>query len=99
MDRNYVRVVEVWWDEYSKYFYERKPSAKHIDPGDLTAQKAIREKLQCKSFDWFMKEIGYDLPKFFPLKEPENVAYGHITNKGTNLCVDGKMGGQGEFTD
>ena len=95
VDRNYVRVVEVWWDEYAKYFYERKPAAKHIDPGDLTAQKAIREKLQCKSFDWFMKEIGYDLPKFFPLKEPENVAYGHITNKGTNLCVDGKMGGQG----
>jgi len=95
VDRNYVRVVEVWWDEYAKYFYERKPQAKHVDPGDLTAQKAIREKLQCKSFDWFMKEIGYDLPKFFPLKEPENVAYGHITNKGTNLCVDGKMGGQG----
>ena len=88
-------MVEVWWDEYAKYFYERKPQAKHVDPGDLTAQKAIREKLQCKSFDWFMKEIGYDLPKFFPLKEPENVAYGHITNKGTNLCVDGKMGGQG----
>ena len=96
VDRNYVRVVEVWWDEYAKYFYERKPAAKHIDPGDLTAQKAIREKLQCKSFDWFMKEIGYDLPKFFPLKEPENVAYGHITNHGTNLCVDGKHGGQGK---
>ena len=44
-----------------------------------------------------MKEIGYDLPKFFPLKEPENVAYGHITNQGTNLCVDGKHGGQGNL--
>ena len=76
MDRNYVRVVEVWWDDYKKYFYERKPSARHVDPGDLTAQKAIREKLQCKSFDWFMKEIAYDLPKFFPLQEPLNGAKG-----------------------
>lgn len=95
VDRNYVRVVEVWWDDYKKYFYERKPSAKHVDPGDLTAQRAIRERLQCKSFDWFMKEIAYDLPKFFPLKEPGNGARGHLTNEGTFLCVDGKHGGQG----
>ena len=106
-----MRVVEVWWDDYKKYFYERKPSAKHVDPGDLTAQKAIREKLQCKSFDWFMKEIAYDLPKFFPLKEPLNAARGtfrailsprlrfcsgKLTNEGTGLCVDGKHGGQGK---
>merc|ERR1712176_7349 len=50
---------------------------------------------QCKSFDWFMKEIAYDLPKFFPLVEPTNGAKGHITNEGTGLCVDGKHGGQG----
>ena len=73
-----MRVVEVWWDDYKKYFYERKPSAKNVDPGDLTAQKAIREKLQCKSFDWFMKEIAYDLPKFFPLIEPTNGAKGSL---------------------
>ena len=68
----------MWWDDYKKYFYERKPSAKNVDPGDLTAQKAIREKLQCKSFDWFMKEIAYDLPKFFPLVEPTNGAKGSL---------------------
>jgi polypeptide N-acetylgalactosaminyltransferase len=96
VDRNYVRVVEVWWDEYSKYFYERKPNAKHVDPGDLTEVKAVRERLQCKSFDWFMKEIGYDLPKHFPLVEPSNAARGHITNVGTNLCVDGHHAGQGD---
>jgi len=40
----------------------RRPEVKGIDPGDLTAQRAIREKLHCRSFDWFMKEIAYDIP-------------------------------------
>ena len=44
VDRNYVRVVEVWWDDYAKYFYERKPNAKHVDPGDISQQKALRDK-------------------------------------------------------
>ena len=34
--------------------------------GDLTKQLAIREKLQCKSFKWFMNNVAFDLPKRYP---------------------------------
>ena len=29
--------------------------------GDISSQLAIREKLQCKPFKWFMEEIAFDL--------------------------------------
>ena len=41
-----------------------------IDAGDLSEQKALREKLQCKSFNWFMKEILFDLYNHYPPVEP-----------------------------
>lgn len=44
--------------------------------GDLTKQKAVRERLKCKSFDWFMKEIAFDQDKFYPAVEPEDSANG-----------------------
>ena len=66
---NFVRVIETWWDEYKHYFYEKRPEWAHVDPGDLTAVRAIREKLKCKPFSWFMKEIAYDVTKYYPLHQ------------------------------
>lgn len=65
-------------DEYKEYIYKRKPHYRDIDPGDLTAQKNIRTKLNCKPFKWFMKEIAFDLPKKYPPVEPEDFASGEV---------------------
>lgn len=87
--RNYKRVAEVWMDEYAEYLYKRKPHWRDLDAGDLTEQKAIREKLQCKPFKWFMKNIAFDLPKKYPPVEPEDFAWGEVRSKAdTTLCVD-----------
>nr|CAB3248256.1 N-acetylgalactosaminyltransferase 7-like [Phallusia mammillata] len=93
--RNYKRVIDTWWDEYAQYFYKRRPEVKNIDPGDLTSQRAIRDKLQCRSFNWFMKEIAYDIPIHYPPVEPPSGASGQIKNVGTDKCLDGKNGGSG----
>ncbi|XP_056649199.1 N-acetylgalactosaminyltransferase 6-like isoform X1 [Diorhabda sublineata] len=87
--RNYRRVAEVWMDEYAEYLYKRRPHYKNIDPGDLTAQRAIRKNLQCKSFKWFMETIAFDLPLRYPPIEPDDFGYGEIRNVGVpELCVD-----------
>ncbi|XP_072383156.1 N-acetylgalactosaminyltransferase 6-like [Diabrotica undecimpunctata] len=87
--RNYKRVAEVWMDEYAQYLYTRKPHWKTLDEGDLTAQRAIREKLQCKSFKWFMETIAFDLPLKYPPIEPPDFGYGEMRNLGVpELCVD-----------
>lgn len=66
-------------DEYKEYLYQHDPDRyPNLDAGDLTKQKAIREKLQCKPFKWFMEEIAFDLPKKYPPVEPPDFAWGTI---------------------
>lgn len=77
--KNYKRVAEVWMDEYAEYIYLRKPHYRDLDPGDLTKQKGIREKLQCKPFKWFMEKIAFDLPRKYPPIEPEDFASGEVS--------------------
>lgn len=87
--RNYRRVAEVWMDEYAEYLYKRRPSYRSIDPGDLTQQRAIRERLKCKSFSWFIKEVAFDLTKVYPPIEPPDYAVGKIQSVASpELCVD-----------
>ncbi len=55
--------------------------------GDITEQLAIKEKLNCKSFDWFMHEVAYDVfDKYPPL--PPNKFWGELRNLANNFCLD-----------
>lgn len=51
---NKVRTAEVWLDEYKKYFYEAEPYALDKPAGDITERIALRHKLQCKPFSFFV---------------------------------------------
>ncbi|GFY54643.1 putative polypeptide N-acetylgalactosaminyltransferase 10 [Trichonephila inaurata madagascariensis] len=86
--RNYKRVAEVWMDEYKEYLYMRRPHYRDLDPGDISEQKNLRERLKCKPFKWFMTEIAFDQPKKYPPIEPPNFASGEIRNVASNLCID-----------
>ena len=71
-------MAEVWMDEYAQYLYNHRPHYKNINPGDLTEQKAIREKLKCKPFKWFMTKVAYDLEDYYPPVEPPAFANGEV---------------------
>lgn len=76
LSRNYRRVAEVWMDDYKKHLYKRRPSIEHTEPGDLTKMREVRERLQCKSFDWFMKNVADDQDFYYPAVEPTPGAQG-----------------------
>ncbi|KAM9817833.1 N-acetylgalactosaminyltransferase 7 isoform 5-T5 [Syngnathus typhle] len=40
--KNYVRVVEVWWDEYKDYFYASRPETLTLAYGDISKLKQFR---------------------------------------------------------
>ncbi|KAL2305077.1 hypothetical protein Nmel_007047 [Mimus melanotis] len=77
--KNYVRVVEVWWDEYKDYFYASRPETKALPYGDISELKKFREDHNCKSFKWFMEEIAYDITSYYPLP-PKNVDWGEVVS-------------------
>ena len=100
--RNYKRVIETWFDdEYKEYFYTREPLARLVDMGDISEQLKMKEEKNCKSFDWFMKEIAYDVFDKYP-RLPPNRFWGELSNTGSTSCLDtygrhppGKMGVSG----
>ncbi|XP_077381787.1 N-acetylgalactosaminyltransferase 7 isoform X4 [Festucalex cinctus] len=85
--KNYVRVVEVWWDEYKDYFYASRPETLNLAYGDISELKRFRQEHRCKSFKWFMEEIAYDIPLHYPLP-PKNVEWGEIRGFETSYCID-----------
>ncbi|XP_051242081.1 N-acetylgalactosaminyltransferase 7 isoform X2 [Dicentrarchus labrax] len=85
--KNYVRVVEVWWDEYKDYFYASRPETLTLAYGDISELKRFREEHRCKSFKWFMEEIAYDIPLHYPLP-PKNVEWGEVRGFETSYCID-----------
>lgn len=84
---NYKRVVEVWMDEYKEYFYTREPLARQYDAGDISEQIELRNKLQCKSFKWYMENVAYDVLDKFPLL-PKNLYWGEVRSLLTSQCLD-----------
>ncbi|XP_035481462.2 polypeptide N-acetylgalactosaminyltransferase 10-like isoform X2 [Scophthalmus maximus] len=88
--RNLKRVAEVWMDEYAEYVYQRRPEYRHLSAGDMTAQKELRSRLNCKNFKWFMSEVAWDLPKHYPPVEPPAAAWGEIRNVGSSMCLESK---------
>uniref|UniRef100_A0ABI7WQC7 Polypeptide N-acetylgalactosaminyltransferase n=1 Tax=Felis catus TaxID=9685 RepID=A0ABI7WQC7_FELCA len=96
--KNYVRVVEVWWDEYKDYFYASRPESKALPYGDISELKKFREDHNCKSFKWFMEEIAYDITSHYPLP-PKNVEWGEIRGLETVYCIDSMGKTNGGFVE
>jgi len=66
-------------DEYVEYYYRREPAIRTLDYGDISDRKKLREKLQCKSFKWFMENIAYDVLQKFP-PPSKNIVWGEVRN-------------------
>jgi polypeptide N-acetylgalactosaminyltransferase len=73
--------------QHKEYFYTREPSARFLDMGDISEQLALKERLECKSFQWFMENVAYDVYDKFP-QLPENVVWGELINSATMKCFD-----------
>uniref|UniRef100_A0A673KJY7 Polypeptide N-acetylgalactosaminyltransferase n=1 Tax=Sinocyclocheilus rhinocerous TaxID=307959 RepID=A0A673KJY7_9TELE len=85
--RNALRVAEVWMDQYKSnvYLAWNLPMKNHgIDYGDISQRLALRKRLQCKNFEWYLDNIYPEMRRY-----NNTLFYGEIRNTNvTHLCVD-----------
>lgn len=100
--KNSLRVAHVWMDGYKKYFFLNRPSAETAEYGDVSERVALRQRLKCKSFKWYLDNIYPEQtlptapldPRSLKTREDQvknsnaqTKQKGFLKHKGSGLCV------------
>ncbi|XP_074622929.1 polypeptide N-acetylgalactosaminyltransferase 1-like [Acropora palmata] len=93
--KNFNRLAEVWMDEYKDLYYRRKSKEeRNIDIGDISERLALRKRLGCKDFKWYLRNVFPDMASV----DPNPPAQGEIRSLAYSLCVD-TLGEKGSRID
>ncbi|CAG2119394.1 unnamed protein product, partial [Medioppia subpectinata] len=58
---NSLRVAHVWMDDYKKFYLNQRPDAINKSYGDIADRVQLRQKLNCTSFEWYLKNVYPEL--------------------------------------
>uniref|UniRef100_A0A1A8RF61 UDP-N-acetyl-alpha-D-galactosamine:polypeptide N-acetylgalactosaminyltransferase 11 (GalNAc-T11) n=1 Tax=Nothobranchius rachovii TaxID=451742 RepID=A0A1A8RF61_9TELE len=57
MAHNSLRLAHVWMDEYKEQYLSLRPELRDRGYGDISDRVALRKRLQCHSFRWYLDTV------------------------------------------
>lgn len=80
---NLARVALVWMDDWAEFYFKFNPEAARLrDKQPVRSRLALRKRLQCKSFEWYLDNVWPE--HFFP---KDDRFFGRIVHLPTKKCV------------
>uniref|UniRef100_A0A671KUL1 Polypeptide N-acetylgalactosaminyltransferase n=1 Tax=Sinocyclocheilus anshuiensis TaxID=1608454 RepID=A0A671KUL1_9TELE len=99
MAHNSLRLAHVWMDDYKEQYFALRPELRNRDYGDISERVAIRKRLQCHSFKWYLDNIYPEMQVSSPhkpqqpvfinkgLKRPKVLQRGRLRNLLADKCL------------
>ena len=82
---NNARLAKVWLDDYQSIYFTSHPIPDDLDIGDISDRVALRENLQCKSFQWYLDNF---MPDMFIPDDAHCQGRGEVRNVASGMCLD-----------
>ncbi|XP_070783979.1 polypeptide N-acetylgalactosaminyltransferase 11 [Enoplosus armatus] len=101
MAHNSLRLAHVWMDEYKEQYLSLRPELRDRSYGDIGERVALRKRLQCQSFRWYLDTVYPEMqtvtngnkqqqqPLFINkgLRRPKVLQRGRLRNLATRRCL------------
>lgn len=79
MAHNSLRLAHVWMDEYKEQYFSLRPELRERAYGDISERVAVRQRLGCQSFRWYLENIYPEMQQASPHNKPQQPVF---INKG-----------------
>ncbi|XP_021919477.1 polypeptide N-acetylgalactosaminyltransferase 1-like isoform X2 [Zootermopsis nevadensis] len=85
---NLARVALVWMDDWKEFYFKFNPAAARLrDRQSVRSRLELRERLQCKSFEWYLDNVW---PQHFMPKDDR--FFGKIRSRESGRCLQKPVG-------